>query len=134
MDGFAVTLRGLAVLVVDDDPDACWTLGTILKIHGATVHTAGSVAEALELRERHVPEVLVSDLKMPIRDGHDLIREIRRFEGASRRMPAIAVTGCADADDRARAVENGFDLVLEKPVQPQRLLESIARLNAATQS
>lgn len=128
-EGLADGLRGQIVLVVDDDPDACWLIRALLEARGAIARTAGSVNEALDLLESESPTVLVSDLRMPFRDGYDLIREIRaRESGARRRMPAIAVTGVGDDDAQGRALADGFDAVLLKPVHSEVLVSAITQL------
>ncbi len=71
------SLLGTKVLVVDDDADARELLRSILVRSGASVRTAGSAAEALQQFEARQPDVLVSDIGMPGRDGYDLIRHIR---------------------------------------------------------
>jgi len=122
-------LYGQVVLIVDDDPDTCWLLRMLLEGHGATVSTAGSADEALSSFEQQVPDVIISDLRMPIRDGHDLIREIRAREaGSDRRVPAIAATAFGQAEMRNQALESGFDFVLVKPITIDELVEAIGRL------
>ena len=70
-------LRGLRVLVVDDEEDARVLLETALTQHGADVTTASSAADALAEIERHPPDMLLSDIGMPHEDGYFLIREVR---------------------------------------------------------
>jgi CheY-like chemotaxis protein len=128
-DGQAEGLRGQFVLVVDDDPDSCWLMRALLEARGAVAKTAGSVSEALDILDSETPTVLVSDLRMPFRDGHDLIREVRAREaGAPRRMPAIAVTGVGDDEARGRALADGFDAVLLKPIHSELLISAITQL------
>lgn len=130
-DGLAEGLRGQFVLVVDDDPDSCWLLRALLEARGAIAKTAGSVNEALDILASETPTVLVSDLRMPFRDGYDLIREVRSREtGAQRRIPAIAVTGVGDDDARGRALADGFDVVLLKPIRSESLVSAITQLVA----
>jgi PAS domain S-box-containing protein len=120
-------LRGVTVLLLDDQADSRATLSFVLQREGATVYTADSVAHALETLERASPHVLLSDIAMPGEDGLGLIRKIRGLpNGAS--LPAIAVTGFASEADRARSFAAGFQVHLSKPVDPFRLVNSVAEL------
>ncbi|TMA50320.1 MAG: response regulator [Deltaproteobacteria bacterium] len=75
------------------------------------------------------PDVLVADLAMPGEDGYELIRQVRMFERAGgRRMPAIAVTALASAEDRRRALAAGFDVHLAKPTEPSDIVAAVARV------
>ena len=71
------TLRGVRVLVVDDEHDTREVLSVMLSRYGSEVRAAGSVAEALEVFGQWVPDVLVSDIGMPEEDGYALIEKIR---------------------------------------------------------
>jgi hypothetical protein len=124
-------LAGLAILVVEDDADARDMLSVILRSHEATVFEAHDYHSALQLIEQQQPDVLVSDIGMPEKDGYDLIREVRRREGASRRrLPGIALTAFARPKDRDASLQAGFDAHCPKPVRPSRLIEAILSLTA----
>jgi CheY-like chemotaxis protein len=87
-------LDGTRVLLVDDDADACAAMSYILEQTGATVATAADVGSAIAELERFKPQVLVSDIAMPRRDGFELIREVRaRYSYQA--LPAIALTAFA---------------------------------------
>jgi len=118
-------LSGVRVVAVDDDNDACELLARVLKDCGATVVTATSGREALELLNAAERDVLVSDVGMPEMDGFDLIRRLR---SQGRRLPAIAVTAFARPQDRVQALEAGFDMHLAKPLEPRELIAVIAAL------
>jgi CheY-like chemotaxis protein len=93
------------------------------------VRTATSAAEALALLRWIRPDVLVSDLAMPDEDGYSLIRSLRMVERQSgRRTPAVALTAYVRVQDRARAVDAGFDSFVEKPVDPEELVSVIGGL------
>ena len=77
--------------------------------------TACSADEALTSLELFGPNVLVSDLGMPGRDGYDLIREVRARGYSEDRLPAIALTALARPEDRRRALLAGFQLHAPKP-------------------
>jgi CheY-like chemotaxis protein len=117
------------VLLVDDDADGRDMVKTVLEQWGAVVAMASSVAEALVAFERDVPDLLVSDLGMPGRDGYDLIREIRgRTPEAGGRIPAIALTAFAAPEEQKKVRAAGFDDYLAKPADPMALVSRVARL------
>jgi signal transduction histidine kinase/ActR/RegA family two-component response regulator len=127
--GAVAPLRGVQLLLVDDDQDALDILSLLLGEAGASVRTATSAAEALALLRWIRPDVLVSDLAMPDEDGYSLIRSLRTVERQSgRRTPAVALTAYVRVQDRARAVEAGFDVFVEKPVDPEELVSVIGGL------
>jgi signal transduction histidine kinase/ActR/RegA family two-component response regulator len=124
------SLSGLAVLVVDDDREARELLVSMLSMRGAVVTTASSASEALSELDADVPDVLLSDIEMPGEDGYSLIRRVRGRRDASSTVPAIAITAYARPQDRARALRDGFDEHLAKPVTLPELQRAIARLRA----
>ncbi|MCD0248171.1 PAS domain S-box protein [Xanthomonas melonis] len=124
-------LKGVRVLLVDDDQDSREAVLHFLQQAGAQVQAAGSV----DLAERHLAEasfdVLVSDIAMPHRDGYDLIRALRSDRARPHRhLPAIALTAYVRDEDRDRAVVAGFDAHMGKPVEPPGLVDLIERLLA----
>jgi CheY-like chemotaxis protein len=124
----AAKLGGVRVLVVDDEPDARSLLERLLEDCEATVTTAGSASEALEQVAREPPDVLLSDIGMPTEDGYSLMRRIRNLSGEAGRIPAIALTAYARAEDRAKALQAGYQMHLSKPVEPAKLIEMVASL------
>lgn len=127
-------LDGLRVLVVDDEPDARKLLTMVLEQCGAQVAAVGSAAEALEAIERSRPDILVSDIAMPNEDGYDLIRKVRML-GLERggQIPAIALTAYAGPEDRMRALSEGYQRHVPKPVEPAELVAVIASLMRRTE-
>ncbi|MFZ5468795.1 MAG: ATP-binding protein [Myxococcota bacterium] len=124
-----VRLDGLRALVVDDQPDTLALIAKLLSDLGAQVRLAGSAADAFAALQTEVPDVLVSDIGMPGEDGYSLIRRIRQLparEGG--RVPAIALTAFARAEDRVRALEAGFQSHVTKPVEPAELAAVVASL------
>jgi signal transduction histidine kinase/ActR/RegA family two-component response regulator len=119
-------LDGVRVLVVEDEPDSRLALVMVLEQAGAQVHAAGTVDGALALLAEATPDVLVSDLGMPGRDGFDLIREVRGTGGPVAAVPAIALTALVQKDDAERALAAGFQRHVPKPVDPHRLTAVIA--------
>ena len=122
-------LQGARLLVVDDDTDTRELLSMILQEAGADVTTAGSANEGLAAFERQRPDVLVSDIGMPDGDGYSFIRRVRLMEGDSAtKIPAVALTAFARAEDRGEALGSGFQAHLPKPIEPGELTALIARL------
>jgi len=117
-------LDHVRVLVVDDEPNAREVLTALLAACGAEVGSAASVREALERVESTTPDVLLTDIAMPDEDGYALIREVR---SRGSRIPAIAITALASAEDRERAMAEGFDAHLTKPVDPAEVVQAVAR-------
>jgi K+-sensing histidine kinase KdpD len=125
-------LVGLRVLAVDDDEDSRRLVHEVLEKAGATVTLAASVDEAMAAFERDVPDVLVSDIGMPGKDGTELIRLIRALPAErGGEVPAAALTAYARAGDRTHVLSAGFSMHLPKPIEPEELLAvvvSLARL------
>jgi PAS domain S-box-containing protein len=122
-------LDGLKVLVVDDEPDTRELLKVGIGQCGAEVKTASSVQEALEAIEQERPDLLISDIGMPVEDGYDLIRRVRALpheSGGS--VPAIALTAYARTEDRMRALRAGYQMHVPKPVEMAELVTVAASL------
>lgn len=125
----APLLRGISVLVVDDDPSALDFAKCSLEHHGAVVITAASVQEARERLERQPPDVLLSDLRMPGEDGLQLIRQLRELDSRrGTRTPAAALTALARTDDRRRALSAGYQMHVAKPIDPFELAVMVEQL------
>lgn len=116
-------LRGVHVLVVDDDPSSREILRLAFELHEAQVSEASNAEEALELLASRPVKLLVSDIGMPGQDGYRLMRRLRQGEILkARNLPAIALTAYAREEDRADALAAGFQLHVTKPVEPDQLL------------
>jgi len=122
-------LQGLSVLVVDDEEPARQVVATQLEEHRATVLTAASAAEALDVLQREHVDVLLSDIAMPDEDGYGLIRRLRGLHPAPiASIPAAALTAFARNEDRLEALRAGFQLHLAKPIDGHSLVTAVARL------
>jgi signal transduction histidine kinase/CheY-like chemotaxis protein len=129
LDARAPSLRGVTVLVVDDDAQARDFVRATLEQYGAVVVTAASAGEAKARFKREPPDVVVSDLLMPGEDGLQLIREIRQLDRAAGRLtPAAAISALARAEDRRRALSAGYQMHAAKPVDPSELVSIVERL------
>lgn len=124
-------LDGLEVLLVDDEADTRELLQRVLEEAGARVRTAASAEEALAALQQATPQVLVSDIGMPGMDGFELMQRVRRLAlPGGARLPAVALTAFARAEDRERALAAGFDEHIAKPVEPPLLLKKLAGIAA----
>jgi PAS domain S-box-containing protein len=124
-------LRGIRVLVVDDDRDGLRLVSEILEAAGADVQTASSAPAALESLDGTAADVLVTDLAMPQMDGFELIARVRQHASdAVRRVPAAALTAYARSEDRIKALRSGFQMHLAKPIDPGELMLAVASLAA----
>jgi CheY-like chemotaxis protein len=128
-DDPTLNLKGIRVLVVDDEPDARETLQQILEHCEAEVLTVGSATEALQAVETWRPHVLLSDIGMPGEDGYSLIRRLRELSPErGGQTPAAALTAFARSEDRRRALLAGFQMHVAKPVEVQELAAVVASL------
>src|SRR4029079_718040 len=107
-------------------------LRRILVGTGANVFDAPSAALALDAIAEVRPHVLLSDIGMPVKDGFDLIHEVRARGYSFQDLPAIALTAFARPEDRRRAMMAGFQIHLAKPVDPHELTATIATLLGRT--
>jgi PAS domain S-box-containing protein len=122
-------LRGVTVLLVDDEPDVRAVTEQVLRNAGAEVLPAANAEEALQLLREHRPAVILSDIGMPVADGYDLIRQVRKLPASTGgRTPAAAFTAYTRPQDRDRALSCGFQMHLAKPVPPRALVDALVRL------
>jgi len=122
-------LHGVRVLVVDDDIESLDMTGTMLRSAGADVRTAVSAFRAYEVVASWQPDVVLADLGMPGEDGFMLQRGLRMsFAQAGVQVPMIAVTAYGAPEHRERALQEGFELYLTKPVDLQELARTIVRV------
>jgi len=120
-------LRGLRLLLVEDDADSREVVHAILEDAGINVTCAVSAEEALAVLERTSIEVIVSDVGLPGRDGYEFIRAVRS-NPALNRIPAAALTAYAYVEDRKLALAAGFQIHLRKPFEQAELLDVIDNL------
>ncbi len=123
-----ISLHGLRILVVEDDSSSREVLDILLQSFGAEVIVAASAKEGLEIFERLKPDVLVSDITMPVEDGYSLIAKIRALKSELSKTPALALTAYAGAEDIQRMLLAGFQAHLPKPADTKKLVLAISRL------
>jgi len=119
-------LRGLHVLIVDDDADASDLLATMLNSYGAEVTSASSARAALAWLKRRHPDLIISDLGMPREDGLWFIRQVRGWSSSVRTIPAVALTGFDGLRHEAEAA--GFNAYMVKPFQLATFSEALKHL------
>ena len=117
-----VSLQALRILLVEDDRDSREAIATLLVAAGAEVVAVASVRAAMDAIADEVPDVILSDIGLPVEDGFVLIRNVR--EGGSA-VPAIALTAYTRPEDRARALGAGFRAHIAKPIDALELLNVI---------
>jgi CheY-like chemotaxis protein len=129
-------LNGHHVLVVDDNEDTRNVLATMLEAHGATVTTAASVDEARGALDTRLPDVLITDLAMPVEDGFGLLEYCRHHADARlQRLPILALTAYGGQQAHDRVIAAGFDAYLAKPVEPievGRVVRELALRNSSS--
>jgi CheY-like chemotaxis protein len=122
-------LRGARVLLVDDEPHSRVLLERILTDRGAVVRACAAAAEALDDLASWRPDVIVSDIGMPERDGFWLIERVRALpEDRGGATPALAITAYTSIADRVRALSCGYQLHVPKPIEVDELVASVAAL------
>lgn len=125
----ATELRGLQVLVVDDDLDTLETIRILLSDSGAVVRVATSASEALADLQESIPDLLISDIGMPEEDGYALIRKVRALDPThGGRVPALALTAYARVEDRLKVLSAGFQLHVAKPIEPAELIALVSSI------
>jgi len=120
------SLRGIRILVIEDEPDTREFLERFLTGHGAQVVLARSAAQALAHIDDTV-DIIVGDIGLPDVDGYDLMRRVRKLPAnAGGVTPAIALTAYARTEDRTRAFNAGYQAHLAKPIEPAELVATIS--------
>ncbi|HJV52713.1 MAG TPA: PAS domain-containing protein [Noviherbaspirillum sp.] len=125
------SLKGLRILLIDDQAEARESLTVVLSTAGADVYAADSARQALAwlptVASDKLPDVLVCDIAMPGEDGYAVLRKLRAWKPDGKtaplqRMPALALTAFAQREDRIRALTAGFQMHVTKPVAPEELI------------
>jgi hypothetical protein len=121
-------LHGVHAFIIDDEPDARDLLTRVLEDQGANVTCFASAPDALAALQASRPSVIVSDVGMPGMDGYQMIRALRAIEARGSRIPALALTAFARAEDRKRSLLAGFQAHLAKPFDVAELVLVVADL------
>jgi signal transduction histidine kinase/ActR/RegA family two-component response regulator len=121
-------LRGLKVLVVDDERDARSLITRLLGDCRANAVAASSAEEAIDVLLGETQDILISDIGMPGVDGYELIRRVRSLKHRNATIPAIALTAYARIEDRVKSIQSGYQLHLSKPIEPTELVAMVKSL------
>ena len=121
--------KGQLVLVVDDNPDMRAYVSSILRASGYQVQTARNGSEGLNIAKELLPNLIVTDLMMPVVTGLEMIRMIRSEE-TLKGIPIILLTAKVDEDTRIEGTERGADAYLAKPFNDRELLAEVRNLLA----
>jgi PAS domain S-box-containing protein len=128
----SLALKGLRILVVEDDNDSREVLQLFLEQMGASIVSVPSAKDAwsvLQHNHQHLPDVIVSDLAMPEEDGYSLISRIRQLPAERGGLiPALALSAFATNESKQRALECGFDQYSSKPFEPDMITHEILAL------
>src|SRR5713101_1825099 len=121
------TLEGTRILIVEDHSDSREALAELLRRLGAVTVTAESAQEALAVIGRQVPDVLISDIAMPGLDGFALMQSLNEHPAKKAgRIVSITLTGLSDPQHARRALQEGFDVCMVKPLDLGRLIDYVA--------
>jgi CheY-like chemotaxis protein len=123
-----VRLDGVRVLVVEDDRECRELVQVILENAGARIMAVSSAREAIDILMAAKLDVLVSDIGMPEEDGFSLIDRIRSLEGAVATIPALALTGYAQAANSDALIPGRFQRIALKPIDPRQLVSMVGAL------
>jgi CheY-like chemotaxis protein len=122
-------LQGLHILLVEDELDVADLLVFVFQTAGATIRWCSSAETALSVLESFPPDILVSNIKLPLHDGTWLIQQIRCHPRSElQHMPALAVTSYDREVSANLALGSGFDLFLSKLDSPEALVDAISAL------
>jgi CheY-like chemotaxis protein len=113
------------VLVVEDNIDAQRTLRSLLELWGHEVTVASDGNEGIDAIKTQQPEIALVDIGLPVTDGYELARRLQ-CSASRQNVLLVALTGYGSPEQRARALEAGFDLHLVKPVEPDQLAALIS--------
>jgi len=118
---------GRSALIVEDNAVNLLIQSAMVRKLGLTVMTAENGAEALTVLQQHIPDVILMDCQMPVLDGFEATRQIRKLPGTACKIPIIAVTANATSLDRERCFVAGMNDYLQKPVNPTVLTAKLSK-------
>jgi CheY-like chemotaxis protein len=123
----AISLAGIHVMTVEDDPDAAESVRRLLETRGSRVTIAATARIALNLLMCEVPDILISDISLPEIDGYELMEQIRaKPSSGGGALLAIALTAYARPEDRTRTLRAGYQAHLTKPIESDELLATVS--------
>jgi DNA-binding response OmpR family regulator len=123
----SLVLDHTVVVIVEDDDDIRFALAEFLTQKGANVFACPDARMALEAVRTHRPDIVLSDIGLPNRDGFELLQDIRSLNsGESCDVPVIAMTALEGIVDHTPTIDSGFQATLRKPFKPEQLLSAVA--------
>lgn len=126
------SLKGVHVLIVEDDVDNSNVIAAVMERCGATVESTTTAAEGLRRIERRNPDVIIADIVLPDVDGCAFIQRLRSADSASSRTPALALTVFGRPHEQERILAAGFNALRQKPIEPADLANEVVRLVGTT--
>jgi signal transduction histidine kinase/ActR/RegA family two-component response regulator len=124
------SLGGVRILIVEDDPSTRLLLTRLFEELEAEVTAVDDAQVALELLTKVDPNLILSDVGLPVMDGHSFVRAVRQRSDKLQNVPAVALTAFARAADRKAALDAGFNAFHTKPVNAPALVRTIAQLTS----
>ena len=122
-------LDDVKIVAVDDNADARAFIDRVLQLHGAKVVSVDTAAKAVEAVLRFRPDIVLCDLMMPEMDGFAFLRQIRALDDEmAKAVPVVALTAFAGAENRLKTEQAGFQVHLDKPIDPPQLIDTIDTL------
>jgi len=115
------------LLVVDDDPGLLLAVSETLRAEGYDVKTARRGAEALVIVAQSLPDLIISDIRMPGMDGYQLVRNLRS-NARTRLVPIVFLSAKDETADRIQGFRTGVDAYLTKPFEPEELAAIVAAI------
>ncbi|MDF5731521.1 MAG: response regulator [Rhizonema sp. PD38] len=128
-----LSLNGLRVLVVDNNDDCLRLLTIIFEDYFAKTKTVTSVDNAIQVIEEWKPDIVISEIRLPKKDGYSLIRFIRNNEAKEGGfLPVVAITSYIDPELFNTARDAGFQEIIQKPFEPDELVAVVTQLTRST--
>ena len=110
------------ILVAEDEEVNYFYINEVLEGSGFEILHAWDGKQAIELFKKERPDLILMDIKMPLVNGYEALKEIKQINPA---VPVIAITAHALSGDKEKALNAGFDSYLSKPVSEEKILEAI---------
>ena len=119
-----ITKDKLKILIAEDNNSNYKLFESILKKEYQLIH-AWDGQEAVEMFKQYNPQIILMDINMPVMDGYEATKEIRKY---SAKVPIIAITAFAYASDEQRVMESGFDGYMPKPINARLLKAQLTEI------
>ncbi|MBW4518963.1 MAG: response regulator [Scytolyngbya sp. HA4215-MV1] len=129
-----LSLKGIKILAIDDNPECCGILSMLFKLYEAEAQVVTKSSKALELLLQWQPQVWVIDIALPIIDGFELLNSIRSLEAKQglTPTPAIAITARLTPSIEKKAYQVGYSALFAKPLQIDNFVATLMSLAQTT--